>query len=350
MLYSNEGGIEGLNHEKPSATAVVAEALTKAHSRIGCHDTPGAIFPEKTADSRLPTLSDRCLIVGKPKRADLIWSQGDFLALCEHMMNDNPLNYFLLAWLDAASRQARFAKAPPHSRAHKRASWAWATITGKAKAKTAIGFYPSNSEKKSRWAAIDFDAHNGEHDQARKRSLAAFSLLQEQPQLHLILCASGNGYHLFTYARELCPVGEWIVLLKQVCEQIGAPIKDGTCEIFPNERAESQPTGKAIRAPGTWNPKTGECSLIEIETISALVPSLPRTWAIGVGKVNRALPRNDKALSLYKSTNTYFLTRHSGSTESVVEALLNRYAITQKGTRNCVLMELIGRFDSHVWA
>src|SRR5438045_2229994 len=101
------------------------------------------------------------------------------------MLNYNPPDYFLSAWIDEASAQARFAKAPQRSRADKRASWAWTTITGKAKAKTAIGFYPSNPEKKSRWAAIDFDAHSGEHEQARKRSLEAFSLLLQHPELIL---------------------------------------------------------------------------------------------------------------------------------------------------------------------
>jgi hypothetical protein len=206
---------------------------------------------------RLPTLANHCFIVGEAKRADVIWSEGDFLALCEHMLNENPPNHFLTAWLDKGTGQARFAKAPIRGRADKHASWTWSTITGKAKAKTAIGFYPSNPRNKTRWAAIDFDAHNGEHEQARKRSLEAFHLLLQQPQLHLILCASGNGYHLFIYARELYPVGQWIVLLKQVCEWVGVPIADGVCEIFPNERAEAQRTGKGIRAPGVWNPKTG---------------------------------------------------------------------------------------------
>jgi hypothetical protein len=206
---------------------------------------------------------------------------------------------------------------------------------------TAIGFYPSNPEKKSRWAAIDFDPHNGEHEQARKWSLEAFSLLL-QPQLHLILCASGSGYHLFIYARELHPVSRWIVLLKQACEWIGMPIADGTCEVFPSERAESQRTGKAIRAPGTWNPKTGTFSLIEAETVRPLLETLPRTWSFGVGKVTRAFPRNNTPLSLHKGTNTYSLTTHTGSTEPIVESLLARYPIERKGTRNGVLMQLIG--------
>ena len=121
---------------------------------------------------RLPTLANQCFIVGGAKRADVIWSEGDFKALCEHMLNDNPPDYFLSAWIDKASAQPRFAKAQRWSRADKRASWAWATITGKAKVQTAVGFYPSNVEQKSRWSAIDFDAHNGDHEQARKRAPA----------------------------------------------------------------------------------------------------------------------------------------------------------------------------------
>jgi hypothetical protein len=302
----------------------------------------GTALKNSSLARRLRTLANHRFIVGEAKRADVIWSEGDFLALCEHMLNDNQPNHFLTAWVDQGSGHARFAKAPMRCRADKRASWAWATITGKAKAKTAIGFYPSNPEKKSRWAAIDFDAHSGEHERARKWSREAFSWLVQHPQLYLILCASGNGYHLFICTRELYPVGQWIVLLKQVCKGIGAPILEGTCEIFPNERAELQPTGKGIRAPGTWNPKNNTFSLIKAETVTPLLETLPRRWTLGVGKVARALPRNNAALSLHKSTNTYFLTTHSGSTEPIVEALLARYEIKEKGTRNSVLMRMIG--------
>jgi hypothetical protein len=289
----------------------------------------------------LPTLANKCYIVGEAKRADVVWSEGDFLALCEHMLNGNPLTHFLAGWRDRETGRARFAKAA-RCRADKRASWAYATVTGKAKAQTAIGFYPSNLEGKSHWAAIDFDAHNGEREQPRKWSLQAFSLLLSHPQLFLVLCASGNGYHLFIFTRELYPVGEWIVLLKQVCQWIGAPIADGVCELFPNERAESQRVGRGIRAPGTFNPKTGTPSLIEAETIKPLLKTLPRTWNAGIGKVTILAQGKTDALSLHKSTNCYFLTTYSVSTQPIVEALLARYPIERIGTRNNVLMELIG--------
>jgi len=54
-------------------------------------------------------------------------------------------------------------------------------------------------------------------------------------------------------------------LLKQVAAQIGAPIENGICEIFPDE---FRGMGKALRAPGTRNVKTGECGLIIHETLT----------------------------------------------------------------------------------
>src|SRR5690349_18805279 len=85
---------------------------------------------------RLPTLANHSFIVGKAKKADVVWSEDDFLALCEHMLNGNPLSHFLNVWLDVAGH-ARFAKASIRRRADKHASWSWNTINEKAKCKTA---------------------------------------------------------------------------------------------------------------------------------------------------------------------------------------------------------------------
>lgn len=290
---------------------------------------------------KLPSLANKCYLVGDGQRANIVWSEGDFLALCEHMLNGNPLTHFLAAWRDRTTGCARFAKAA-RARADKRAKWAWSSISGKSEAKTSIGFYPSNGDGESRWAAIDFDAHDGEKERARQWSLRAFELLLQHPQLYLVLCASGNGYHLFIFTRELYAIGEWIVLLRQVCNWLGAPISDGICEIFPNERAESQRCGRGIRAPGTLNPKTGTVSLIEAETIKPLLESVPRTWSAGVGKATALYLGNGSTLSLHKSTNNYFLSTYSVSTKPLVEAILCRYAIERRGTRNSILIKLVG--------
>jgi hypothetical protein len=190
----------------------------------------------------------------------------------------------------------------------------------------------------TRWGAMDFDTHDGDHERARRLSLSAFQVLLNHRQLYLVLCASGGGgFHLFIFSRELHPVGEWIVLLKQVCQLIGATIADGICEIFPNERAESQRVGKGIRAPGTLNPKTGNYSLIEADTTKPLRDSLQCTWTNGIGKVDHRLPRETRELSLHKRTSNY-----SPNTAGLIEKIIREHPIFRKGMRNGVLMKLIG--------
>jgi hypothetical protein len=299
------------------------------------------------ATRRLPALANHMFVVGEGQRADVIWTEGDFKALCGLMLNENPPNHFLRAWIDKAGKP-KFAKALTRHNAEWYAGWAWDTTIGKAKVQTSIGFYPSNEKKESRWGAIDFDAHSGEYEQARKWSLEAFQLLRGHPQQpYLILSASGNGYHLHIYTREFFPIRQWILLLKQTCDWIRAPIADGACEIFPNERAESQPCGKAIRAPGTWNPKTGKPSLIEYETVTPLLETLPRSSSFFcVGKLRTALPRNNSEVSLHKRTDNYFLTQWTLSTKPEVEKILARYPIAQKGTRHSVLVQLVGHLSN----
>src|SRR5439155_16261703 len=97
--------------------------------------------------------------------------------------------------------------------------------------------------------------------------------------------SGGGGFHLFIFQRDLQPIGEWILLLKQVCHAIGAEISPGICEIFPSEKAELQAVGKAIRAPGTWNRKSDCCSEIEAETLGPLLKSLLLTWSAKAWKV-----------------------------------------------------------------
>jgi hypothetical protein len=60
---------------------------------------------------RLPTLANNCYIVGEAKRADVIWSEGDFKALCEHMLNENPMSHFLNVWIRCKGTSAIHASA-----------------------------------------------------------------------------------------------------------------------------------------------------------------------------------------------------------------------------------------------
>src|SRR5262249_10116835 len=112
-----------------------------------------------------------------------------------------------------------------------------------------------------------------------------------------------------------------------------------------NERAESQQCGKGIRAPGTLNPKTGRPSLIEMQTVGPLLELLPRAWSSGVGKLDRALPRNNTEVSLHKRTDNYSLTHESPWTKREVEKILARYPIKQQGTRHGVLVKMVGELS-----
>jgi hypothetical protein len=86
--------------------------------------------------------------------------------------------------------------------------------------------------------------------------------------------------------------------------------------------------------------------LIEIQTVGPLLETLPRTWSLGVGKLNRALPRINTEVSLHTRTDNYSFSYWSSSTKPVVEKILARYPIAQKGTRHSVLVQSVGHLTN----
>jgi hypothetical protein len=218
--------------------------------------------------SALPTLATNCVIVGHAQKADVVWTRDDFMALCEHMMNGNERNFFLIPYRKADGA-AHFAKAKK-ARADRRASWAWDTINGRAKNPASIGFYPRNAEGKTRWGAMDFDAHGDNGERARELALAAFQILYRHPQLFVVLATSGSeGWHLFVFTHDFHDCSQWDRLFRQVAALIGVTIEKGVLEIFPSETRGR--LGYPIRAPGTWNPKHDSFSLIAFENVSPLL-------------------------------------------------------------------------------
>ena len=227
----------------------------------------------------LPTLLTDCVIVGHACKADVVFTPRQWFALCVRMMNDNPADFFLKPYRDNDG-QAKYAKANPfRADAKKQIAWAWDTITGKAKLPGSIALYPTNAERKTCWGGMDFDAHDGDFMRARDLAFKAFAIFyQQQPQLFVCLTTSAgdperSGFHLFVFSRNPYPCEDWTRMFKQVAAQIGAPIQNGICEIFPNE---CRGLCKPLRAPGTWNPKTRDCGLILHESLTqSFLPSLP---------------------------------------------------------------------------
>jgi hypothetical protein len=290
--------------------------------------------------SRLPAK----IIRQPPATINTFLTKKQFLSLVEHMTNGNPVSHFLTVWRDDDG-SARFAKAKPHKRADTQASWTWDTIIRKSERKTSMGLYPKNQNNESTWGALDVDAHSGNEEVAKNRSIRAFSLLLEYRDRYLLLSASGRGYHLFIFAREPRPVAEWTDLLKDTCECVGAPIQDGVCEMFPNERTEKQEVGRAIRVPGSFNPSTGEVELIIADTIRPLLDHLAsreRQSKPPLLKVKsfylRNLSENREADNSSYSINGFC----SASTERLIEAILVKYPVKTKSTRNGVLLKLAG--------
>ena len=124
------------------------------------------------------------------------------------------------------------------------------------------------TNRESRWGAMDFDAHNGELDRARKLAFAAFEVLLLHKDLFLILCTSGGGgWHLFALTVGFHPVEDWSRLWRQVASFIGTSIQKGICEIFPND---GRGLGNAIRCPGTYHPKSEQLPGIVFESVAPL--------------------------------------------------------------------------------
>jgi hypothetical protein len=280
----------------------------------------------------LASLLTDCVIVGHARKADVVFTPRQWFAICMHMHNENPANFFLMPYFKDG--QAKYSKAFKAD-VEKRIRWAWDAITEKAKRPASIALYPTNDQKESRWAGMDFDAHDGDYMRARDLALKAFAILYRQPQLFICLTTSAGdpdrtGFHLFIFSREFHPCEDWTRLLKQVAAQIGAPVKSGILEIFPDE---SRGIGKALRAPGTWNPKTGDCGLILHETLTECVTALPCCE----DKESNALyllgePRG-KSRSSSPSRELFRWERREWAT---------KFAITAPSTRHPQLLKLVG--------
>jgi hypothetical protein len=269
------------------------------------------------------------LLIGEGSRADRMWTRGAFVRVCGLMRNGNPATEFLHVYCDSKG-SPRFVKAKSPD-VEKRITWAWDTITGKAKNKVAIGFYPWNSCGQSRWAAMDFDAHDGSGARAKALALAAFQTLRRYPEFHLILASSGSeGWHLFVFSAEYYPVENWVRLLKRVADQIGAEIKSGVCEIFPNEqRGTSRP--HAIRAPGTWNPKTNQLGAIIFTSVDPLLQKERKK------EVSTFLYHSRSEADASQLNDSKTLSFYCGGHEN----WLDQFPITQPSTRHAQLEALV---------
>jgi len=134
--------------------------------------------------------------------------------------------------------------------------------------------YSQNSERQSRWAAFDFDAHDGNCDRARALAFESFRRLMDIQGISIILEGTGSGgWHVWAVAKEFHRVDDWVSLLKRVATEIGAVIQAGVCEIFPPDSSQME-FGNGVRAPGCWNPGTDTLSEIFWHNTEPLISQL----------------------------------------------------------------------------
>jgi hypothetical protein len=178
---------------------------------------------------------------------------------------------------------------------------------------------------------MDFDAHDGDAVRAKALAGAALQVLQKHPSLYLILATSGSqGWHLFVFNAQFHPIGDWVRLLKRTADTIGAEIRSGMCEVFPNEtRNGSRP--HAIRAPGTWNPKTNQLGAIFFASVAPLFQKK------GKKEVSSFLYHSTHRANASQLNDSESRSLYCGGYQKWLE----EFAITQVGTRHDKLRQLV---------
>ena len=271
-------------------------------------------------------MSDFVLMNRQPQRANALLTKRQWTSLCLHLHNGNDAHGFVMGFRKDGAKKYTRSKNLPVDRA---ISWAWSTIEGKSKPGRELAFVPysTDSERKSRWAGMDFDAHHGDAERARKFAFAAFQHLLES-ELFVILETSGSGgWHVWIVAKEFRPVERWIKFLKQIAAAIGAPVQAGICEIFPPDTT-SNGFGKGMRAPGCWNPSTETFSEILYENVEPLISSLslncPPPLSVSLMKQKEVI---------FLSSSLYLQWRKQWAVE---------FAISAPDTRNEKLCSLVG--------
>jgi hypothetical protein len=294
---------------------------------------------------REPFLTD-CLLVGHQRKAALVFTIKEWFAICHHMLQGN--DSFLIPYVDDETGKVRYARSKPLAsggkvRVEKQTQWAWDTSCGLSKYPGSIGFYAKTKRGDSKWAAFDVDAHDGDTERARAIAGKLFAVAMQHVQLFVILSTSGNGgWHLFLFSVEFRPCDEWTRLLRQIADMAGVQIAKGNVEIFPNDAGR---IGKGIRAPGTWNPKTGRCGEIAFESIT----QSPLLLTAGSPKETTSLStrgttREEKTSSPSREKNSLsspsreFLPLFRGKNDYWT----TEFAITAPRQRHDQLMRLVG--------
>lgn len=218
----------------------------------------------------------------QPRPACEIWTRKQWIALALHLHNGNPPNQWVMGFFAPDFKNGGRPDVQ-YRRAKKThfigISWAWQSMCGKGKMKIAFTPYSQNNDEKSRWAGGDFDAHGDDpqcKENAQRMAFGFFKSVLNLEGIHVILEASGRGWHVFLISKEFRSVTEWYSLISSKLKDLGIEdqIEQGSIEVFPRPSTNQAPCGFALRAPGSWSPKTSKVSLILWEDVTPLLDEL----------------------------------------------------------------------------
>lgn len=258
------------------------------------------------------------------------YSPADVRRLYAHLHNENP-EYRYVCGFRRKDGSAAYTNADKFKRLRASDSIEWSIRTAAGATQSAKRHcyvpLPNNPDGKSRWAGIDFDAHEaGELIRASELALRFFLAVVNEP-FFVVLETSGVGFKLWLIAQDFHNVSWWRVYLESLCERLGVKPQSGVVELFPDREPKNY--GRGLRAPGAWNPRNDCCNGILFDDVGALLPSIPVPGEIDrIYRIGELEPR---------------LSRGTGFGE-----LLERFAIRQPATRHRQLLALVGRL--HVMA
>jgi hypothetical protein len=234
---------------------------------------------------------------------ELLTNQG-WMQLCEQLQNGNRSDVFQRIYRDGrkSKRVRNTLKATPYMNI---ASWAWDCLRGQATVDTSIGFYSQDAKGMTCWGGADFDAHDPNESKRRKEIAELFrsavrtfgALAAAFPEALVIFEASGQGFHLFLIRMERVAVSEMHDAIRDVVRKGGG----NGVEVVPSSRVCK--VGKALRAPGTWNPAVDANSMIlGVAWPSEVDGQLDQSWWLA--GTSPKLPERDFVLSvLFRATN-----------------------------------------------
>ena len=257
-----------------------------------------------------------------------VWNRDEWMTLARHIHNGNGQFEFILGWFGLNTENGGtpepIYKKSKHTLVSKAIPWAWSSLCGKGKKLVAVVFYSQNSAGLSRWGSVDFDAHSGEPSEvetARRRAFNFFQAILNIDGIHVILEASGRGWHVWLLSKEFRPCREWTELLAKKLAECDIPAEE--CELFPPPATEANPHGKGMRAPGCWSPATQEPSRILWENIGPIL-----------AKSERSVPLKEKDDSLLFSSFPLY---------PRLLPLLDEFVIVKVTTRRKLLQKLCGQ-------